>query len=72
MFSIESGWTERQSKIINYILFEKVNQTEVSQHFEVTASNIQQILARTHYYAYKDAFDSINRILRKVDYNDKL
>lgn len=72
MYSIEQRWTNKQKEIINYMLFEDMSQTEVSQHFNVTPSNIQQILAKSHYYAYKEAFDSINKILSEVDYDTKL
>lgn len=68
MYIIENNWTEKQRKIINYILFKKVSQTEVARHFNVTPSNIQQILSKSHYYAYKEAFDSINKILSEVNY----
>lgn len=66
MYSIEKDWTEKQRKIINYTLFEKVNQTKVAEYFNVTPSNIQQILSKTHYYAYKETFDTINKILSEV------
>lgn len=69
MYSIEVNWTEKQREVINYILFNKVNQTEVAQHFNVTQPNIQQILAKGHYYAFKDAFDTLNKILSEVEYS---
>lgn len=72
MYSIEKNWTERQRKIINYILFERVSQTEAAEFFNVSPSNIQQILSKTHYYAYKEAFDSINKILSEVKYDGEL
>ena len=52
--------------IMYYVLFEKKNQTETAQYFNVTQSNIQQILSKTHFYVYKDAFDSVNKILSEV------
>lgn len=72
MYSIEKNWTEKQRQIVNYILFERVSQTNVAEYFNVTPSNIQQILSKTHYYAYKEAFDSINKILSEVKYDEKL
>lgn len=72
MYSIEICWTKKQREVVNYILFEKVNQTKASQYFHVTPSNIQQILAKSHYYAYKEAFDTINKILSEVDNDTKL
>ena len=57
---------------MNYVLFEKKNQTETAHYFNVTQSNIQQILSKTHFYAYKDAFDSVNKILSEIKYDNKL
>lgn len=70
MYSIEGNWTEKQREVINYVLLEQENQTNTSLHFHVTQSYIQQVLAKSHYYAYKEAFDSVNKILNEVD-NDK-
>ena len=72
MYSIEEGWTKRQREVVDYVLFEKKNQTETAQYFNVTQSNIQQILSKTHFYVYKDAFDSVNKILSEVKYDNKL
>ena len=66
--SIESEWTEKQREIIYYLLFARTNQTETANHFNVTQSNIQQILAKSHYYVYKEVLDSVNRILSEVQY----
>lgn len=72
MYSVEICWTKKQREVVDYILFEKVNQTEASQYFHVTPSNIQQILAKSHYYAYKEAFDTINKIFSEVECDTKL
>lgn len=72
MYSIEKGWTEKQREIINYVLFEQTNQTNTAQHFNVTQSYIQQVLAKSHYYAYKEAFDSVDKILNEVKHDREL
>ena len=72
MYCIEKDWTKKQREVVNYVLFEKKNQTETAHYFNVTQSNIQQILSKTHFYAYKDAFDSVNKILSEVKYDNKL
>lgn len=72
MYCIEIDWTKKQREVVNYVLFEKKNQTETAHYFNVTQSNIQQILSKTHFYAYKDAFDSVNKILSEVKYDNKL
>ena len=66
MYCIEKEWTKKQREVVYYVLFEKKNQTETARYFDVTQSNIQQILSKTHFYAYKDAFNSINKILSEV------
>ena len=53
----------------NLLIFEKVNQTKASIQFNVTPSNIQQILAKSHYYAFKEAFDAVNVIFSEVNHN---
>ena len=72
MYCIEKDWTKKQREVVNYVLFEKKNQTETAHYFNVTQSNIQQMLSKTHFYAYKDAFDSVNKILSEVKYDNKL
>ncbi|MFR5747906.1 MAG: hypothetical protein ACLUD4_03150, partial [Thomasclavelia spiroformis] len=69
LYSIETKWTDKQREIINYLIFEKVNQTKASIQFNVTPSNIQQILAKSHYYAFKEAFDAVNVIFSEVNHN---
>ena len=69
MYCIEKGWTKKQRQVVNYALFEKKTQTETAQYFNVSQSNIQQILSKTHFYAYRDAFDSVNKILSEVKYD---
>lgn len=68
MYSIEKGWTKKQREVVNYVLLKEKNQTETAEYFKVTQSNIQQILSKAHYYAYKEAFDSVNKILNEVRY----
>lgn len=72
MYCIEKEWTKKQREVVYYILFEKQNQTETARYFNVTQSNIQQILSKTHFYAYRDAFNSVNKILSEVKRNVKL
>lgn len=72
MYCIEKEWTKKQREVVNYVLFEKKTQTETAQYFNVSQSNIQQILSKTHFYAYKDAFNSINKILSEVKYDINL
>lgn len=72
MYCIEKEWTKKQREVVNYVLFQKKNQTETAHYFNVTQSNIQQILSKTHFYVYKDAFDSVNKILSEVKNDIKL
>lgn len=72
MYCIEKEWTKKQREVVNYVLFQKKNQTETAHFFNVTQSNIQQILSKTHFYVYKDAMDSVNKILSEVRNDIKL
>lgn len=72
MYCIEKEWTKKQREVVYYVLFEKKTQTETAHYFNVSQSNIQQILSKTHFYAYKDAFDSVNKILSEVKYDINL
>ena len=72
MYCIEKDWTKKQREVVNYVLFEKKNQTETAHYFNVTQSNIQQILSKTHFYAYKDAFFFFFKILSEDKYDNKL
>lgn len=72
MFCIEKEWTKKQREVVNYVLFEKKTQTETAKYFNVSQSNIQQILSKTHFYVYKDAFNSVNKILSEVKYDINL
>ncbi len=72
MYSIESHWTSKQREIIDYMLFENDNQSIAAQYFGVSQSNIQQILSKSHYYAYAESFHAINSILSEVNYHAKL
>ena len=73
-FSLNPSILELDSNISllsvpKYLIFEKVNQTKASIQFNVTPSNIQQILAKSHYYAFKEAFDAVNVIFSEVNHN---
>ena len=70
MYCIEKEWTEKQREVVNYILFEKKTQIKTAKYFNVSQSNIQQILSKTHFYAYRDAFDSVNKILSEVKHDN--
>lgn len=72
MYCIEKEWTKKQRQVVNYVLFEKKTQTETAQYFHVSQSNIQQILSKTHFYAYRDAFNSVNKVLSEVKYDNNL
>lgn len=70
MYNIESQWTDRQKTIINYMIYHNATQTQCAQYFFVTQSNIGQILNKTHFYAYKEAYECVNMLLSEVINNE--
>lgn len=70
MHCIEHDWTAKQKKIANYALSNKEKQTDIAKHFNVSQSHIQQVLSTTHFYTCKDAYESVNTILKEVLQHD--
>lgn len=66
MYVIEKGWTPKQREVINFMLYNEMSQTQTAIYFSVAQSNIHQLLSKSSFYAYKDAFDSVNKILEEV------
>lgn len=63
---IEKKWTATQRNVISYMIFQKKNQTETASQFGVSQSNIQQILRKGNYYAYREAVGSGNSIFNEI------
>lgn len=66
MYCIEQNWTVKQKEIAYYALLHREKQTDIAKQFNVSQAYIQQVFSKTHFYAYKDAYDSINTILDEM------
>lgn len=66
MHCIEQNWTFKQKEIVYYALLHREKQTDIALHFNVSQSYIQQTFSKTHFYTYKDAYDSIQSILENI------
>lgn len=66
LYNLETNWTEKQREVIYYMLFEDANQNEAAKYFNVTQSNIQQILTKGHYYTYKEVLNNLKMIFKEV------
>lgn len=72
LYNLETKWTEKQRAVIYYMLYKKINQNEAADHFNVTQSNIQQILNKGHYYTYKEVLENLNIIFKEVQHDDAI
>lgn len=70
MHCIEHDWTVKQREIAYYALSHREKQTDIAKQFNVSQAYIQQVFSKTHFYAYKDAYDSVNSILKEVLQDD--
>lgn len=66
MSCIEQNWTFKQKEIVYYALLHREKQTDIALHFNVSQSYIQQTFSKTHFYTYKDAYDSIHTMLDEI------
>lgn len=70
MHCIEHDWTIKQKEIAYYALSHREKQTDIAKQFNVSQAYIQQVFSKTHFYAYKDAYDSVNTNLKEVLQHD--
>lgn len=66
MYAIEKKWTKKQRETILYMLVNNVNQLDTSKHFDVSASNIHQIITKGNFNAYKESFINLKEIMNEV------
>lgn len=48
------------------MLVNNVNQLDTSKHFDVSASNIHQIITKGNFNAYKESFINLKEIMNEV------
>lgn len=63
---IKNNWTNRQREIIEELEKSGGNQTECAKRLGVVQSTINRGLNSGNYYAYKNAKDTINHVLKEV------
>ena len=66
MTVIRGEWTERQREIILVYDSNGYSQTECAKRLNIVQSNVQRALAGGNYYAYKEARESVNRVLKEI------
>ncbi len=70
IYVIEQKWTLRQREIIHYMLIHDTNQLSAASYFNVSPSNIHQILSKGNFYTYYEAIHYINNLFSEVINND--
>jgi SatD family (SatD) len=63
---IKGNWSERQREIIWDALIHQDGQKKSAERLHVAQSSIQRGLINGNYYAYKEAIDTVNRILAEI------
>ncbi len=66
---ITSKWSDRQREII-YNMKQESNQLEIAKRFHIRQPTVHKILAAGHYYSYREAIETIERVLGEVGNND--
>lgn len=66
MTVIRSEWSQRQREIIWEYDTTRCSQTECAKKLNISQSNVQRGLAGGNYYAYKEAKESVNKILKEI------
>lgn len=66
MYVIEQGWTQKQRSVIHTMLFEEVTQAQVASMYEVSASNVTQMLTNGQYFTYKESLANVEVLLKEV------
>lgn len=63
---IEEGWSERQREVILDMLEHQDSQENVAVRKKITQSSVQKNLSGGEYYAYKNAMDTVSKVLGEI------
>lgn len=66
MSVIQNNWSDRQREIIWEFDKHKGSQSECAERLNISQSSVQRSLINGNYYAYKDAKDTVNNILKEI------
>lgn len=66
MAVIQNNWSERQREIILEFDKNKCSQSECAERLDISQSSVQRGLVNGNYYAYKEAKDTVNNVLKEI------
>ena len=66
MAVIQNNWSDRQREIIWEFDKNKGSQSECAERMKISQSSVQRSLVNGNYYAYKEAKDTVNSVLREI------
>lgn len=66
MTVIKEGWSDRQREIIWDMLKFQDSQANAAKRLNISQPSVQKSLSKGKYYAYKDALDTIDKVLSEV------
>ena len=64
---MKENWSERQREVIYDMLTSGESQVEAAKRLGVKQSTVQKILAKGKYYAYRDALDTIDKVMGEIN-----
>lgn len=70
MAVIQNDWSQRQRQIIWEYDKYKCSQAECASRLGITQSSVQRSLVKGNYYAYKNAKETVSKILRGITRKD--
>lgn len=66
MAALKASWTNRQREIIQDMLEHRDNQTETAKRLNIKQPTVSKVLVTGNYYAYEEAFDTIEKALGEI------
>lgn len=67
LMAIKDTWSDRQREVICEMLVHGESQVDVAKRLGVNQSTVQKILAKGKFYAYKDALDTIDKVMGEIN-----
>ena len=67
---IKESWSDRQREVITDMLGHQDGQVNVARRMGIQQSTVQRILAKGRYYAYKEALDTVGKVLGEITQDD--
>lgn len=66
MAALKASWTNRQREIIQDMLEHRDNQTETAIRLNIKQPTVSKVLVTGNYYAYEEAFDTVEKALGEI------